>query len=386
VFFEVNEKGEIRFGLGAIKGAGESAVEGIIQERDAHGPYKNIFDFAKRLNGKAVNKKTYECLAFSGAFDCFTEYHRRQYIAAKEGDVSLTEKVIRYAAKIQQEAASAQASLFGGSTGTEMPMPRVDPIEPFSEIEKLQFEKEVVGVYISGHPLDNFDFIIETFVSQKLIDLNSLESLEGKECKLAGIVSSVEERTTKTGKQFGRMTVEDYSGAYTFTMFGMDYVKWRNFFLPGAQLFIEGSVKRSDWGNRDIEFKTRNIDLLETVAEKRVNGMVVHMNADPDQLTLDKVEQVEKLLKKHSGKGFFKMSFESVDGTVTTEIPSMAKSVKPSKALVEEFRKLSTRVGLITEKNDIRWLGNKQNVSTAKIGTNSPTLVLEELELETINN
>jgi DNA polymerase-3 subunit alpha len=387
VFFEVNEKGEIRFGLGAIKGAGESAVEGIIHEREAHGPYKSIFDFAKRLNGKAVTKKTYECLAFSGAFDCFTEYHRRQYVAAKEGDVSLTEKVIRYAAKIQQEAASAQASLFGGSTGTEMPMPRVDPIEPFSEIEKLQFEKEVVGVYISGHPLDNFDFIIETFVTHKLMELNNLEALENRgECKFVGIVSAVEERTTKTGNPFGRMTVEDYSGGYTFTMFGKDYIQKRNFFLPGAQLFIEGTVARNTWGNQNLEFKIRNIDLLETVAEKRVNGVVVHMNADPGQLTFDKMEQVEKLIKKHSGKGFFKMSFDGEDGTVTPEIPSMSRSVKPSRGFVEDFRKLSARVGLITDKNDIRWLGNKQNSSLTRIGTNSPTLVLEELEVETINN
>jgi DNA polymerase-3 subunit alpha len=386
VFFEVNAKGEIRFGLGAIKGAGEAAVEGIILEREAHGPYKNIFEFAKRLNGRPVNKKTYECLAFSGAFDCFTEYHRRQYTASKEGDVSLIEKVIRYAAKIQQEAASAQASLFGGSTGTEMPMPRVDPIEPFSEIEKLQFEKEVVGVYISGHPLDNFDYIIETFVSHQLTELNNLESLENKgECKLVGIVSAVEERTTKTGNPFGRMTVEDYSGAYTFTMFGKDYIQRRNFFLPGAQIFIEGAVSRNTWGNQSLEFKIRSIDLLETVAEKRVSGVVVHMNADPDQLTADKVELMEKLLKKHSGKGFLKMSFDSTDGTLTGEIPSMSKSIRPSKVLLEEFRKLSTKVGLITDKNDVRWLGNKPSLAGTKIGTNSPTLVLEELELEPSN-
>ncbi|MEI9920618.1 MAG: DNA polymerase III subunit alpha [Bacteroidota bacterium] len=385
VFFEVNEKGEIRFGLGAIKGAGEAAVEGIIHERDAHGHYKNIFEFAKRLTGKPVNKKTYECLALSGAFDCFTEYHRRQYIASKDGDVSLTEKVIRYAAKIQQEAASAQASLFGGSTGTEMPMPRVDPIEPFSEIEKLQFEKEVVGVYISGHPLDNFDFIIETFVSHRLTELNGLEALEGKECKLVGIVSSVEERTTKTGNPFGRMTVEDYSGAYTFTMFGKEYVQRRNFFLPGAQLYIEGSVQRNSWGDKNLEFRIRNMDLLNEVAEKKVSGISVYLDASPDQLTPQRLEHIEKLLKKHQGKGFLKMSFTD-HKEPAEDIPARNIAVRPSKQLVEEFRKISLRVGLITEKNDVRWLGNKQSGSPVKIGTNSPTLVLEELEIETINN
>src|SRR5690606_38010288 len=151
-YFEVNQDGEIRFGLGAIKGTGDAVVEAIIQEREANGNYTDIFDFAKRLNQRSVNKKTYECLALSGAFDCFPGLHRRQYVYAKDGDISLIEKAIRYAAKAQAEEQSAQASLFGGSTGTAMPKPRIEPVEPFSEIEKLNLEKEVVGIYISGHP------------------------------------------------------------------------------------------------------------------------------------------------------------------------------------------------------------------------------------------
>jgi DNA polymerase-3 subunit alpha len=383
VFFEVNEKGEIRFGLGAIKGAGESAVEGIIQEREAHGHYKNIFDFAKRLTGKAANKKTFECLALSGAFDCFTEFHRRQYMAAKDGDVPLTEKVIRYAAKIQQEAVSAQASLFGGSTGTEMPMPRIDPIEPFSEIEKLQFEKEVVGVYISGHPLDNYDYIIDSFVTHQLTELNNLDILENKECKLAGIVSSVEERTTKTGNPFGRMTVEDYSGAYTFTMFGKEYIQRRNFFLPGAQLFIEGTVARNTWGDKNLELRIRNIDLLEDVAEKKANGLVIYLDASPEVLTKKTFEHIDKLVKKHPGKGLLWMSFDDFKSPPAENVPATSKTIRPSKALVEELRKLSVRVGILTEKKDIRWLNKKQ--AAKGIGTNSSTFVLEQVEPETIN-
>jgi DNA polymerase-3 subunit alpha len=386
VFFEVNKEGQIRFGLGAIKGAGEAAVETMIHERDAHGPFKNVFEFAKRLSGKPVNKKTFECLALSGAFDCFTEYHRKQYVAAKDGDVSLTEKVIRYAQKIQQEAVSAQASLFGGSTGTEMPMPRVDPIEPFSEIEKLQFEKEVVGVYISGHPLDNYDFIIESFVTHQLTELNNLEALENKECKLVGIVSSVEERTTKTGNPFGRMTIEDYSGAFTFTMFGKDYIQRRNFFLPGAQLYIEGTAARNTWGERrDLEFKIRNIELLEETAEKKAHGIAVYMDASPGELTKERLDHLEKLLKKHAGKGILWMSFFDANEKAEN-IPAIKKLVRPSKALVTELKKMSTQIGLITEKKDIRWLNRNKHSAAAKgIGTNSSSFVLESLEQETIN-
>ena len=140
--FAVNKAGEIRFGLGGLKGVGEAALENIIIEREKNGHFTTPWDLVKRISQRVVNKKTFESLAYAGAFDCFKEYHRRHYVYAKEGDISLTEKVIKYASKLQQEALSAQASLFGESTGTAMPLPKVDNIEPFTEIEKLHFEKE----------------------------------------------------------------------------------------------------------------------------------------------------------------------------------------------------------------------------------------------------
>ncbi|MDH4058447.1 MAG: DNA polymerase III subunit alpha, partial [Cyclobacteriaceae bacterium] len=258
VFFEVNEKGEIRFGLGAIKGAGEAAVEAIIQEREAHGSFKNIFDFAQRVNQRAVNKKTLECLALSGAFDCFTEFHRRQFVYAKDGDITLTEKITRYASKMQQELLSTQVSLFGGSSGTAMPLPKVDPIEPFSEIEKLHFEKEVVGVYISGHPLDNFKFELDSFCNTPLSQLSELDGMEGRETKIGGIVSAVEHRLTKTGKPFGKLALEDYSGRFEFILWSEDYLKFKSFLMPGLFLFVEGTIIRKTWGDQSLEFKIRN--------------------------------------------------------------------------------------------------------------------------------
>ena len=163
IYFAVNKDGEIRFGLGAIKGAGDAAVEAIIQEREANGLFVDIFDFAKRLTQRSVTKKTFECLALSGAFDCFSGVHRRQYVFAKDGEVNLLEKAIKFAAKTQQDEQSAQVSLFGGSSGIVMPKPKIDYVEPFTEIEKLNLEKEVVGIYISGHPLDNFKFEMNGF-------------------------------------------------------------------------------------------------------------------------------------------------------------------------------------------------------------------------------
>jgi DNA polymerase III subunit alpha len=151
--FTVNKEGQIRFGLAAIKGAGGAAVDMIIAEREKSGPYKNIFEFCKRVNSRAVNKKTLEALAMAGGFDCFKEHHRRQYLESLEGDVTLLEKATKYAQKVQQEADSSQVSLFGGGSGMEVPLPSVPPMEPFSQLQQLNIEKEVVGLYISGHPL-----------------------------------------------------------------------------------------------------------------------------------------------------------------------------------------------------------------------------------------
>ncbi|MFN8340166.1 MAG: DNA polymerase III subunit alpha [Cyclobacteriaceae bacterium] len=337
--FEVNQQGAIRFGLGAIKGTGDAAVEAIIQERDAHGHYKDLFDFAKRLSQRAVNKKTFECLALSGAFDLFKEYHRRQYIYAKEGDISLTEKAIRYSAKLQQESMSSQVSLFGGSSGTAVPLPKVDTVEPFSEIEKLHFEKEVVGVYISGHPLDNFKFELDTFCNAPLSSLADLESSEGKEYKVGGIVSSVEHRFTKTGRPFGKMIVEDYSGRSEFTLWSEDYLKFKSFLTPGLFLFIEGNVVRKSWGEMNLEFKIKGIELLNELGIKRARGLQILLT--PDRITSEVLDRLEKVCKEYSGVTPLFMKLRDEQENITLELLSRSYRVKPVNDMVREIKKIA---------------------------------------------
>jgi DNA polymerase-3 subunit alpha len=381
VNFEVNKGGKIRFGLGAIKGAGEAAVEAIIQERDAHGPFKDIFDFAKRLSNRSVNKKTFECLALSGAFDCFPEYHRRQYMAAKEGDLSLTEKVIRYASKMQQEAQSAQASLFGEASGTAMPPPKIDPIEPFTEIEKLHFEKEVVGVYISGHPLDNFKFEMDSFCTTQLTTLTDLNSLEGKECKVGGIVSGVEHRMTKTGRPFGKLVLEDYSGKFEFMLWSDDYMKFKAYLMPGLFLFVEGNVVRKSWGDQELEFKIRNIDLLNELASKRVQGLALRCSVDT--ISEDFIESLEKICKKNSGNSNLKLIVRDETEGIQTELLARTQRIKVSNDFIKELKRLS-EVGVITDKAETRWLTDtvQKTVGPEKteVGTFSPTFMLEPVD------
>jgi DNA polymerase III subunit alpha len=337
IYFEVNKVGEIRFGLGAIKGAGESAVEAIILERDARGPFEDIFHFAKRLSQRAVNKKTFECLALSGAFDCFEGIHRRQYIYAKDGDISLIEKATKYAAKTIQDEQSSQASLFGGTSGISMPKPKVDFVEPFTEIEKLNLEKEVVGIYISGHPLDNFKFEMEAFCTATCAQLNELDHMLGRELKVGGIVSAVEHRTTKTGKPFGKFTLEDYTGNATFTLFGEDYLKFKTFMNLGWFLFAEGSVIKNTWGQQNIEFKIRNIDLLNEIGLKRSKGVQLRVNAS--EITKDFIGRVEDVCQEFSGNTPLFIKIRDEQENIMLELLSRRFRVNPVNDMVKKMKK-----------------------------------------------
>ncbi len=338
-YFEVNKDGEIRFGLGAIKGAGDAAIEAVIHERETNGAYTDIFEFSKRVNQRSVNKKTFECLALSGAFDCFSDLHRRQYVYAKDGDVSLIEKAIKYATKTQLEEQSAQVSLFGGSSGTAMPKPRIEPVEPFSEIEKLNLEKEVVGIYISGHPLDNFRFEMESFCNTACNQLNEIENLAGRDIKLGGIVTGVEHRTTKTGKPFGKFYMEDYSGNTSFVLFGEDYLKFRNFLNIGWFLFVEGMVVRNNWGQQNFEMKIRNMDLLNEIGIKRSKGIQLRVNAS--EITSDLIGKIEDVCQEFSGSTPLYLKVKDDQENISLELMSRKFRVNPINDMVKKMKKVA---------------------------------------------
>ena len=339
--FTVNVQGEIRFGMAAIKGAGTAAVEEIIKERISKGPYKNIFEFAKRVNIRTLNKRSMEALAMAGSFDCFKEHHRRQYLEAPDGDVSLIEKASRYAQKIQQEEDSAQVNLFGGNSGTaEIPLPSVASMEPFSQIQQLNIEKEVVGLFISGHPLDQYQLEIDSFTNATLTALNDLEALKGKnELRMAGSVASFAHRTTKNGKPFGTLTVEDYHGVFTFFLFGEDYVKFKQYFMTGWFVFISGVVIQKKWSTEnELEFKINSITLLSEVRGRMIKGLKVNINLD--DLTLDLMEKLEIITVKY--KGDAKLFIEVLDKQENISLELFSKKIKvdPSADLINELKLL----------------------------------------------
>ena len=338
--FTVNAAGEIRFGMAAIKGAGSAAVDEIIKEREKNGPFKNIFDFAKRVNSRALNKKTMEALAMAGGFDCFTEHHRRQYLEAADGDVTLIEKAVKYAQKVQQEEESSQVSLFGGgSGGMAIPMPSITPMEPFSQLQQLNIEKEVVGLYISGHPLDQYRLEIENFTNAALPDLNDLEAIRSKsEIRLAGSVSSFAHRTTKNGKPFGTLSMEDYQGGFTFFLFGDDYIKYKEYFMTGWFLYIKGKVGSKKWNEHELEFKIDSISLLSEVRSKMVKGLRV--NIDLDDLSLDLMEKLEAITEKYKGEA--KLYFDVIDRkeNISLELFSKRFAIDPSAEMIKELKEI----------------------------------------------
>lgn len=299
--FTVNEKDEILFGLGAIKGTGDAAVEAIIKEREKSGAYKDIFDFACRVQLRTVNKKTFESLAMSGAFDAIGNIHRRQYLFVDNNNTSLIEKAIKYGHKAQAEKNASQQSLFNISQNESLPPPKVEDCEPYSNIEKLKIEKEVVGFYISGHPLDQYRFELEHFCNTNLGEFSELEKLRGREIRLGGVVSAYAHRTTRKGNPFGILTLEDYEATYSFYLFSDDYLKFKKYFEMDWFLYIKGIISPRKWNENELEFKIQEIDLLNQVRGKYLDG--IELFVDLDDITDHFISKMSKLMDENPGKG-----------------------------------------------------------------------------------
>ena len=338
--FTVNQEGQVRFGLAAIKGAGGAAVHSIIEERLENGPYQNIFDFTQRVNLRAVNKKTLESLAMAGGFDCFTEHHRRQYLEAPENDATLIEKAVKYAQKKAQEAESSQVSLFGGGSGMEVPLPSITPIEPFSQLQQLNIEKEVVGLYISGHPLDQFKVEFESFTNTPLSEFANTDALKskGENIKAAGVVTSFAHRTTKNGNPFGTLTLEDYNGGHTFFFFGEDYIKYKEYFMTGWFLYLTGSVQGKRWNPEELEFKVGNIMLLNEVRSKMVKGLRVNISLD--DLTLDLMEKLEAITTKYKGEAKLFINVTDMKEKIAVDLMSTKYTIDPSHEMIKELESI----------------------------------------------
>ena len=336
--FDVNKEGNIRFGLGAVKGAGEAAIETVIQERDATGPYTDVFNLSQRVNLRTMNKKTFECFALAGAFDSFG-LHRAQYFQISDKDnTSAIEKVIKYGAAFQQDKDASQVSLFGSGGSFEISKPKFPECEPWNDIEKLKKEKEVVGFYITGHPLDQYRFEIENLCSgttAKLAPDKIRESL-GKDITVAGIVSKVNVRQTQTGKSFVLFSIEDYYGSLDMALFGEDYLKHAHFINPGEFLFLKGRVQ-GKWKREDeLEFKIALIQLLPDVRNKVCKN--VSLNINISILSGEMLDKIEAVCQNNAGACNLEVNLVDTVENISLKMFSRKYKVSPNNELLNELK------------------------------------------------
>ncbi|MCB0496959.1 MAG: DNA polymerase III subunit alpha [Cyclobacteriaceae bacterium] len=349
MYFDVNKDGEIRFGLGAIKGTGEAAVEAIISERNENGSFKDVFNFAERINLRAVNKKTFESLAMGGAFDCFKGTNRRQYLFQEGEQPSGIELAVRYGNSFQNDKNASQHSLFGGDSGVEIPKPKLPQCEPYSEIEKLKIEKDVVGFYISGHPLDQYKVDIENFCT---CTLDEYKEHKNQVIRLAGIVTKFTERMSKRGAPFGLFSIEDYNDTIDMAMFGEDYMKHRHLLQVGGFVYMIGKVEERYNQQGEWEFRPRVIQLLSNIREDL--SKEVHVNVDVTLLDSNLVDKLEIIAKENPGKCKFVVTLYSAEESMKVELLSKRYMVNPSNHLIEGLTMLdAVSYKIISDKIDL---------------------------------
>ena len=336
--FAVNKKGQIRFGLGAIRGVGEAAVDSIVEERQARGEYKDIFDFVARINSRQVNRRCLESLALAGAFDCFSDIQRSQFFATDNEGITFIEKIVRYSAKISELKAAATQSLFGelgAGTGNDISMPKIPLTEPWSVMEQLKNEKEVVGVYISGHPLDEYKIEIQNFCNS---NSGLLESRPNIVQSFAGIVTKINVRTSGNGNQFMIFTLEDYAGNYEFALFAKDFIQFERFIAQDRLLFIQGSYQLKNKHTDQMVFKIQSIELLTEILEERTKELRLRLNLS--YLNLETVDYLEDLFDQY--KGNKKVILEVYDEQDRVQLDFLSRKVQLtiSKALVTDLSKV----------------------------------------------
>ncbi|MBD80686.1 MAG: DNA polymerase III subunit alpha [Crocinitomicaceae bacterium] len=336
--FSVNDKGEIRFGMGAVKGVGEGAVEAIISERQ-NGKYTSIFDFTKRIDLRACNKRALESLALAGGFDSFENTHRAQYFY-EEGGSTFLEKAIKFGASHQLSENSAQVSLFGESSDVSIPEPSPPECEKWGTLEELSKEKEMVGVFISGHPLDDYRLEIEHFCMKNfhlgMLSAN-MGAFMGKELKIACIVTEANHLTTKKGKPWGKVKIEDYQGDFELFLFGDDYLNNQPFLTPNYYLFIRGTVVMSRYRN-EPEFKVKKMSLLSDLREKIASEISLSVNLNRvDDVFID---ELDHLLEKNEGNCKVIMKFHDEKEQIDSKGILRGKKVVISDELIEQLEKL----------------------------------------------
>ena len=300
--FGVNQKGQIRFGLAAIKGLGDSAAQAIIEEREKNGPYKTLFDFAQRVPTASLNRKGYESLALSGGFDSFG-IRREEFFAENSKGEMFIDTLVRYGQLYQQEKLQAQNSLFGGfDDGIEIATPPVPKTDVrWSDIERLNKERDLVGIYLSAHPLDEFRIILDNLCNTRCIELADTSQLNDREeVVLGGIVTGVRQKFTKRGEPCGFITLEDYEGSGELALFGKDWGQYAGMFTEGASVYIKAKMQPRYQHSELLDLKVQSVDYLQSVKDKAIDRITIQLTTD--KLNEQTVADLSEIIAESPGK------------------------------------------------------------------------------------
>jgi DNA polymerase-3 subunit alpha len=336
VRFTVNNKGDIRFGLGAIKGVGENAVRSIIEERISHGPFRDIYDFVERNDLRQLNRKNFEGLAVAGALDCFESVSRSQYLdTIEDEDPTFIEQLIKYGNQIQYERNTPQQNLFGEASSIAVSKPEPPGVSPWEDITTCKHEKELLGFYLTSHPLDRFRLEIDAFCPQKLEDLSDLQQFRGRDVVFCGMVKTVRDGVDQwRNKPYLLAQLEDYTDTYNLRLKNDDYVNFKQYFLPDVALMIRATV--NEWSPRDeparkiFSLKLKMVYMLADVREKMVKSVDVSLNIS--QLNADLIDSLEAHTVKEGGK-ILKFNIHDPENQLQLNLFSRNKQVQ----LTDEF-------------------------------------------------
>lgn len=335
--FTVNQQGNIRFGLGAVKGVGESAVQSVMEERVKNGPYTGIFDFVQRVNLNACNKKNLECLALAGGFDNFTELKREQYFAVNAKNEVFLDTLVRYGNRYQLDKAAAVNSLFGGENVVEIATPEIPSAESWSDLERLNKERELVGIYLSAHPLDEFAVVLEHVCNTRMTELEDKAALAGREISMGGIVTSVRRGISKSGKPYGIAKIEDYSGSAEIPFFGNDWVTYQGYLGERTFLYIRAVCQPRKYNPNELELRITSMDLLPNVKDELIKKVTVLIPLN--QLNGLLVSELGELTDTYRGPTelYFKI-VDPDDKNLMIDMVSRQKSVAVNRQFISKLK------------------------------------------------
>ncbi len=341
--FIVNKQGAIRFGLAAIKGVGQHAAEEIMREREENGPFKDIYDFVERVNIQIVNKRVMENLILSGALDNISPYPRAQYFADMPGGSTFLEDLVRYGQRYQTYKQESENSLFGGTKiETRRPEPK-SLVQEWSDVERLNRERELIGIYLSAHPLDKDKAIIKAFANASLAMFKDLTRLVNREVRVAGIVTSVSRRTSKNGNTYGRFVLEDYTNSYEFVLFGENFTRLFPLLLEGAKVLVSARVVQRNGDKNDVDLRIIDIKPLSNLkVEKIIIRLMVN---DVDEVLIDQIE--DYLANGRNGGPGCELLIHDPEDNISLPLKSRSKHVKDLNELMKFLDQNSFKYKLV---------------------------------------